>query len=108
MDATAARTSIESQFRRQARSDAKVKNAYLLVDAARSGVELSVAEGTTGSVDANIRQPVHLASVGKLFTATIIDASRRLAFDDEIARSRPRHVSWTALITRARSPSAIC
>lgn len=89
MERSAAQSTIETQFRQQAQRDDKVLNAYLLVHADQLGIDLRVAEGATGNTAANTAQPIHLASVGKLFTATIIarlhDAGK-LSFDDRIAR----------------------
>ena len=88
MDRTAVEAKIEASFRKQARNDRKVRNAYLLVHSDRLGVDLRVAEGRTGPIEANIRQPVHMASVGKIFTATvtaILHEQGKLSFDDRIA-----------------------
>jgi D-alanyl-D-alanine carboxypeptidase len=63
---------IESNFRKLVQKDKQVKNAYLLVHSEKSGVEINISEGKTGDIQANPRQANHLASVGKLFTATII------------------------------------
>jgi len=35
-------------------------------------MDVRVAEGRTGSLEANTAQPLYLASVGKLFTATVV------------------------------------
>jgi len=59
---------IESNFRNICKNDKKVDNAFLLVHSDKLGVHLNIAEGET----ANPEQPNHLASVGKLFTATLI------------------------------------
>lgn len=72
MKETAIQAKIESLFRKQVQKDKKVKNAYLLVHSEKLNVNLNIAEGTTGNIKADINQPNHLASVGKLFTATII------------------------------------
>lgn len=88
MNSTEAQARIETSFRNQARKDPKVRNAYLLVHSDRLGVDLRIAEGRTGDTPANIRQAVHLASGGKLFTATavaMLHEQGRLSFDDRIA-----------------------
>ena len=81
---------IESSFRAQVQKDNKVKNAYLLVYSEKLGVDLNLAEGMTDDIKANTQQPNHLASVGKLFTATIISIlyeRKQLDFTDPIAKS---------------------
>jgi D-alanyl-D-alanine carboxypeptidase len=80
---------IEANFRQQVIQDKKVSNAYLLVHSEKSGINLNIAEGKTGDVRADPRQANHLASVGKLFTATVIGMlsdKGLLNFDDRIAQ----------------------
>ena len=80
---------IESTFRKQVLNDKKVKNAYLLVHSEQLGIDINVAEGKTGYMQANPGQANHLASVGKLFTATVIGMlydKGLLNFDDAIAQ----------------------
>lgn len=89
MDSATARSKIEAAFRKQARKDPKVRNAYLLVHSDKLDLDLRIAEGRTGDTPADIRQPVHMASVGKIFTATvtaILHEQGRLSFDDRIAK----------------------
>ncbi len=89
MTAADAATRIESGFRQQVRNGPNPRNSYLRVYSENLGVDLSVAEGKTGDTDANMNQPVHLASVGKLFTSTIVSilAERgQLSFRDPISR----------------------
>lgn len=80
---------IETSFRKLIHKDKKVQNAYLLVQSEKLGIDLNIAAGKTGSFEANIHQPNHLASVGKLFTATLIGLlyeKKLLDFNDPIAR----------------------
>jgi len=80
---------IESTFRQQVQRDPKVKNAYLLVYSEKLGIDLNIAEGKTGDIPANPKQANHLASVGKLFTATVIGMlhdKELLHFEDKIAK----------------------
>jgi D-alanyl-D-alanine carboxypeptidase len=80
---------IESRFRQQVQNDKKVKNAYLLVYSEKLGIDINIAEGKTGEIQANPKQANHLASVGKLFTATVIGMlhdKEMLDFEDKIAQ----------------------
>ncbi|MFW6313270.1 MAG: serine hydrolase domain-containing protein [Spirochaetota bacterium] len=62
---------IENAFRKQVQSDQRVRGAFLLVQSEKLGVDLNIAESGNGS-EVSVDQPNHLASVGKLFTATLI------------------------------------
>jgi D-alanyl-D-alanine carboxypeptidase len=80
---------IKNHFDKIVNNDKKIKNAYLLVHSNKLNIHLNLAEGKTGQFKANINQPVHLASVGKLFTATIISILHekgKLEFDDKICK----------------------
>jgi len=72
MKDTTVQEKIEFSFRKQVQIDKKVKNAYLLVHNEKLDIDINIAEGKTGGIQANPKQANHLASVGKLFTATII------------------------------------
>jgi len=80
---------IEDMFRNQVRKDSKVKNAYLLVHSQKLDFQMNIAEGSTGDIPANPQQPNYMASVGKLFTSTIISIlyeKGELSFDDSISK----------------------
>jgi D-alanyl-D-alanine carboxypeptidase len=86
---TALSDRIESAFRMQVQKDRKASNAYLLVHSDKLGVDLNVAEGMTDHIQANIHQPNHVASVGKLFTAALVSMfceQHQLDFNDPIAK----------------------
>lgn len=77
MDIEAVTCQITEQFRRLAQTDEKIHNAYLLVHSDRSGLHLKLAQGESETVagervPAHAEQPVFMASVGKLFTATLV------------------------------------
>lgn len=80
---------IQELFRRQVEQDSKVANAYLLVHSDKLDLHLNIAEGATGDLPANPLQPNYMASVGKLFTATIVSMlfeQGRLSFDDPLSK----------------------
>jgi D-alanyl-D-alanine carboxypeptidase len=80
---------IEANFGQQVNKDKKLKNAYLLVHSEKSGIDINIAEGKTDDISAHPKQANHLASVGKLFTATLVSMLNDkglLSFDDKIAQ----------------------
>ena len=80
-------TKIESSFRKTVQKDSKVNNAYLLVHSDKHDIHINFAEGNTDGLPANPAQPNYMASVGKLFTATIIAKlyeEDKLKFNDSI------------------------
>lgn len=79
---------MEEAFRRKVQDDKKVRNAYLLVHSDKANIHLKLAEGKTGMLEAHPDQPLYLASVGKLFTSTIIAMlyeEGKLEFSDNLA-----------------------
>lgn len=80
---------IETIFRQQVQNDRKLKNAYLLVHSEKLGIDINIAEGKTEGIQANPMQANHMASVGKLFTATLIGMLHDkglLNFEDKIIK----------------------
>ncbi len=80
---------ILSSFKRLVQKDKNVRNAYLLVHSEKHDIDLRIAEGVTDGSRADIHQPNYLASVGKLFTATIIGMfyeKGQLDFTDSISK----------------------
>ena len=89
MESSIVEEKIESSFRKQVRNNKKVKNAYLLVHSTKLNIDLNIAKGSTGDFKAQVNQPNHLSSVGKLFTATIVSIlceKEVLDFDDPIKK----------------------
>lgn len=71
MDKSTSESRIEHSFRQQVKRDRRVRRAFLLVQSDKLGVDVRLAESGNGS-PVHGDQPNHLASVGKLFTATVI------------------------------------
>ena len=71
MEAANCQTNIESSFRKLVQNDRRVRAAFLRVRSDMLGVDVNAAESGNGS-SVHVDQPNHLASVGKLFTATLI------------------------------------
>ncbi len=81
-------TSIENEFRKKVQKDSKINNAYLLVHSDKLDVHVNIAEGKTGDIRASPHQPNYMASVGKLFTSTLISMlyeEGKLSFEDGIS-----------------------
>jgi D-alanyl-D-alanine carboxypeptidase len=71
VDKATCESRIEHSFRSQVRRDRRVRRAFLLVQSEKLGVDVRLGESGNGS-PVHVDQPNHLASVGKLFTATLI------------------------------------
>lgn len=88
MDTMTVQSGIENAFRNAVRNDRRVKEAFLRVQSDKLGVDIHIAEsGNHSSV--HVDQPNHLASVGKLFTATllaILFEQGKLDFTDRIEK----------------------
>jgi D-alanyl-D-alanine carboxypeptidase len=77
---------IENNFLKKVQSDKNLKNAFLLVHSEKLGIDLNLA---AGNVNPNPDQPHYMASVGKIFTATlvgILHEQGKLSFDDPLAK----------------------
>ncbi|MFW6304964.1 MAG: serine hydrolase domain-containing protein [Candidatus Saliniplasma sp.] len=88
MNKEGVRKSIEDAFRNKVKRDSKINNAYLLVHSDKLGLHLNIAEGSTEDTPADSRQPNYMASVGKLFTSTLVSMlydEGKLSFDDSIS-----------------------
>jgi len=100
---------IESVSRQQVQNDKKIKNAYLLVHFEKLGIDINIAEGKTGEIQANPKQANHLASVGKLFTATMIGMLHDkglLNFDDKIVKYLDTLLMFGLHVYKARDYSS--
>jgi len=87
---------IENGFYEYVQKSRKVRNAHLLVDAERQGVSLKLAAGEDESGEASPDQPLYMASVGKLFTATvtgILVEQGQLSYEDSVVRHLGDRVS---------------
>ncbi|MFP4468399.1 MAG: serine hydrolase domain-containing protein, partial [Bacteroidales bacterium] len=103
------RTNIENAFREQVQKDERVRNAYLLVHSDKLEINLNVAEGKTGDIPASPEQPLHLASVGKLFTATLISIlydQGKLDFKDPIHKYLDKGIMEGLHVYKGRDYSA--
>ena len=88
MDKMRIAASIEDLFRSQVGKDKNVQNAHLLVHSDQADIHVNLAEGKTGSQTADPRQPIYMASVGKLLTSTLVSILTEqglLSFYDPIA-----------------------
>jgi D-alanyl-D-alanine carboxypeptidase len=77
---------IENSFVEKVQSDTNLKNAFLLVHSEKLNIDLNLA---AGSANPRPDQPHYMASVGKIFTATIVGILHeqgKLSFDDPIAK----------------------
>ena len=86
MDRSKCESKIVNSFRKQVQGDSSLRSAFLLVQSEMLGVDLNIAETGSGS-EVHADQPNHLASVGKLFTATLIAMlyeQGKLDFEDPI------------------------
>ena len=80
---------VERHFRNIAQRDPKIRNAYLLIHSDTHGVHWNLAEGRTGDTPADPRQPLFIASIGKLFTAVLmamLAQGGQVSFDDKITK----------------------
>ena len=75
-------------FEKIVKNDKKVKNAYLLINSNKLQIDINIAKGFNQQGNISNSQPVHLASVGKLFTATIISIlheKKLLSFNNKVS-----------------------
>jgi len=80
---------IQTDFRKIVEKDKRVKNAFLLVHSDKLNISFNIAEGETDGMPANNNQANYLASVGKLFTATVIGIlyeKGELDYNDSISK----------------------
>ena len=107
MDKKAVQATIEKSFRKQVRSDSKIKEAFLQVYSEKLELDIQLAESGNGE-PVHIDQPNHLASVGKLFTAVLISIfyeQGRLDFNDQIEAYLDRDLMHKLHIYRGRDYS---
>ncbi|WP_373520116.1 serine hydrolase domain-containing protein [Aquiflexum sp.] len=78
---------IQEHFSRQIKKDTNLNNAFLLVHSQKAGLHLNIGSGHR-QTEINTQQPQYMASVGKLFTSTMISIFQEkgyLNFQDKIA-----------------------
>lgn len=79
---------ITAAFKTQVQKDPRLRNAYLLVASEQLGIDILLAENGASSTPVHPMQPIHMASVGKIFTATLTGILKdlgKLDFSDPIA-----------------------
>ncbi len=80
---------IEQAFRTKVRKDKTIRNANLMVYSRKLDICLKIAEGNTGIMTAHPDQPNYMASVGKLFTSTLVAIlfeNGELSFSDPVEK----------------------
>ena len=80
---------LEELLRKRMRKGDKEANAYLLVHSEPLDIHVNLAKGKTGETPANPKQPNYMASVGKLFTSTLVSTlyeEDKLSFEDRIGK----------------------
>ncbi|MCC5913252.1 MAG: beta-lactamase family protein [Balneolaceae bacterium] len=85
---TIVKNGIETLFHKSFKKDKRLKNTYLLVHSEKHGIDLNLAAGSTDGVPASTEQANYMASVGKIFTSTVIGMlaeEGKLKFDDPIS-----------------------
>ena len=83
------KSEIESLFSKEVNKHPGIQNAFLLVHSENRDLHINIAEGTTRDTPSVPQQPNYMASVGKLFTSSIIALlceQKELSFDDKISR----------------------
>ncbi|MFC6333563.1 serine hydrolase domain-containing protein [Paenibacillus septentrionalis] len=89
MNKTKAISKVEALLVKQLKKDPRLKNIYLLVHSEKYGLDINIAAGSTNNTPASPQQPNYMASVGKLFTSTIVcmlAEEGKLSWDDKISR----------------------
>ena len=84
-----AKALIKNLFRKKVQKDRKIHNAYLLIHSEKLGIDMNMAEGSTGSMPANPQQPYFIASIGKLFTSVLIGIlveKGKISYEDTITQ----------------------
>src|SRR6056297_2350244 len=79
---------IKKVLSNQVSKDPDLKNAYLLIHCESKNVHINLARGNSSS-ELSPKQPNYMASVGKIFTSTIIGLlyeDKKLNFNDKIVK----------------------
>src|SRR5690625_2698479 len=78
---------LEKSFRRFVKRDRKIDNAYLLVYSEKFGLDLKIAEGATGEMEAHPDQVYYISDIYKTFTSVIIallEQDGKISYEDTI------------------------
>jgi D-alanyl-D-alanine carboxypeptidase len=79
---------IENKLKEIVASNRHMYNAYLLIHSDKYNLHWNIAYGDTGDIPVNVEQPYHTASIGKMFTSTIVAQlveEKKLNYSDSIA-----------------------
>ena len=89
MDKESVLKKIKNHFKNQVIKGKKDRSTFLLVHSEKLNIDLNLIDGKVNNIQANFEQPYHLASVGKLFTATLISIlyeQGKLNYEDKISK----------------------
>lgn len=107
---TAVKNGITELLDKTFRKDKRLRNVYLMVHSEKHNIDLNLALGETDGVPADPRQPVYMASVGKIFTSTIIGMlveEGLISYDEPIATYLDRDLMRKLHVHKGRDYSGL-